>query len=288
MSNPMDRVCSNGLLFDGAIGTMLISAGLGGGTPAERWILDRPEEISRVHRAYAQAGAEVVTTATFGGNAVKLKKAGLQDLADEINAKGAALARDAAGTDCLVAGNMGPTGELLSPSGTLRPEDAEACFAAQAKVLADGGVDFFLLQTFFDLNEILAAIRGVQWVSDLPIFASMTFRNTPRGFATVMGNGPSESMAALVDAGASVVGANCSLGSDAMVELAGEIRQAVDIPVMAKPNAGVPRVENGRTTYSETVETFTANMAKISALGVQVIGGCCGTTPEFIRRMAKR
>ncbi len=287
MTDFMDRIRTGGLLFDGAIGTMLISAGLKGGTPADAWILERPEEIIKVHRAYARTGAHVVTTATFGANTVKLEKAGLHDRAHEINSRGASLAREAAGDVCLVAGNMGPTGELLFPSGTLTPERAEACFAVQARVLAEEGVDFFLLQTFFDLNEIRAAIRGVRSVSPLPVFASMTFRQTPKGYATVMGNPPRKSMVALVDAGASVVGANCSLGSRAMVGLAEEIRSAVDVPVMAKPNAGVPRVENGRTLYTESASTFVENMAEISGLGVEVIGGCCGTTPDYIRRMAQ-
>ena len=286
MSDLMDRA-HQGLLFDGAIGTMLISAGLKGGTPAEAWILERPGEILKVHRAYARAGAQVVTTATFGANSVKLEKAGLHDQVHGINFRGASLARRAAGHTCFVAGNMGPTGELLAPSGTLTPERAQACFAAQASALARGGVDFFLLQTFFDLKEILAAIGGVRSVSRLPIFASMTFRRTPKGYATVMGNTPPESMAALVEAGAFVVGANCSLGSGDMVELAGEIRRAVDIPVMAKPNAGVPKVEKGRTIYTESVSCFVRNMARISGLGVQVIGGCCGTTPDYIHSMSR-
>ncbi len=195
------------------------------------------------------------------------------------------MARETAGNNRFVAGNIGPTGELVFPSGPLSVEDAEKGFAVQAGCLADEGVDLFLVQTFFDLNEILAAIRGIQSVSRLPIFANMTFRKTPKGFATVMGNTVENSMGCLKDAGAQVIGANCSLGSNAMIELSREIRTAVSIPVMAKPNAGVPKVENGITRYTETAPEFAANMARISSLGVEVIGGCCGTTPEYIRLM---
>jgi len=281
----METVREKGLVFDGAMGTMLISAGLKGGMAAESWLLERPEEILRIHREYAEAGADIITTATFGGNPIKLEKSGLGNEVEQINATAAALARETVGNNGFVAGNIGPTGELLFPSGPLSVEDAEKGFAVQAGCLADGGVDLFLVQTFFDLNEILAAVRGIQSVSRLPIFASMTFRKTPKGFATVMGNTVGNSMCCLKDAGAAVIGANCSLGSNAMAALSREIRSAVAIPVMAKPNAGVPRVEGGMTRYTETAPEFAANMARISSFGVEVIGGCCGTTPEYIRLM---
>ncbi len=283
----VQKAMEKGLIFDGAMGTMLISAGLEGGKAAETWILEKPEEITKVHQGYFDAGADIITTATFGGNPVKLKKAGLEKKADEINEKAARLAKQVAGQERYVAGNIGPAGELLQPSGPLSVEAATDSFAGQADVLAKNGVDLFLVHTFFDINESIAAIKGIQSVSDLPIFAAMTFQEKNNGFATIMGNRVEPSMKALVDAGASVVGANCSIGSDRMIFLAEEIRQAVSTLVMAKPNAGSPQISDGKTFYTENAETFSENMRRIKSLGVEVIGGCCGSTPEFIRRIVQ-
>ena len=284
----IQEALEKGLIFDGAMGTMLISAGLEGGRAAETWILEKPEEITKVHQGYFDAGADIITTATFGGNPVKLKKAGLEKKTDEINEKAARLARQVAGKKRYVAGNIGPAGELLQPSGPLTVEAATESFAWQAGVLAENEADLFLVHTFFDVNESIAAIRGIQSVCDLPIFAAMTFQENPNGFATIMGNRVEPSMKALVDAGAAVVGANCSIGSDRMIFLAKKIRQAVSTPVMAKPNAGSPQIRDGRTFYTENAETFCENMHRIKSLGVEVIGGCCGSTPEFIRRIVQK
>ena len=284
----LQTIREQGLIFDGAMGTMLISAGLEGGKAAETWILERPEEITRVHQGYFDAGADIMTTATFGGNPVKLKKAGLEKKADEINEKAARLAKQVAGQARYVAGNIGPSGELLQPSGPLTIEAAKGSFARQAGALAENGVDLFLVHTFFDINESIAAIKGIQSVCDLPIFAAMTFQEHHNGFATIMGNRVEPSMKALIDAGALAVGANCSIGSDRMIFLAKEIRQAVSTPVMAKPNAGSPQTRDGKTVYSEDAKTFSENMHRVKSLGVEIIGGCCGSTPAFIRQMAQR
>lgn len=277
-----------GLIFDGAMGSMLISAGLEGGRAAESWILEKPEEIIKVHQGYFDAGADVITTATFGGNSVKLKKADLEKKAEEINEQAVRLARQVAGQERYVAGNIGPAGELLQPVGPLAVEAATDSFAGQADVLAKNGVDLILLHTFFDVNESIAAIRGIQSVCDLPIFSAMTFQENHNGFATIMGNGVEPSMKALVDAGAAAVGANCSIGSDRMILLAEEIRRAVSIPVMAKPNAGSPQVRDGKTFYTEDAKTFSENMHRIKTLGVEIIGSCCGSTPEFTRQIVRK
>jgi 5-methyltetrahydrofolate--homocysteine methyltransferase len=187
-----------------------------------------------------------------------------------------------------VAGNIGPTGEMLDPFGTLEAEDAKQCFADQAEVLASGGVDLFLIQTFFDLNEALAAIEGTRSVSGLPIFATLTFQEKKNGFHTIMGNPVENSMKELVDAGADAVGANCSIGSDAMVRLAAEVRRAVANPVLIQPNAGSPEVRDGIACYSEKAEGFADNIRRIKELGVEIVGGCCGSTPEFIRAVVGR
>ncbi len=284
----MKKVLKQGIIFDGAMGSMLINAGLQGGQTVEEWLLEKPEEISRVHQAYADAGAEVITTATFGGNSIKLEKADLKEKGELINSTAVKLARRVAKDSCFVAGNIGPSGDLMSPAGSLSVEAAKDCFATQAAVLTENGVDFFLIQTFYDLQELLAAVAGAQSVSDLPIFATISFQEKKNGFVTIMGNRVEESLKQLADAGVSVVGANCSIGSSAMVRLAGEMRKAVSIPVMAQPNAGAPSLKSGVAVYNEDPDIFSDNMLRIQALGVEAFGGCCGSTPEYIRSMVKK
>lgn len=281
----LSLIREKGVVIDGAMGTMLMEAGLESGLAPETWVLEKPEKILTVHQAFADAGADILITNSFGGNSIKLKKAGLDSRADEINGQAARLARSVARDKCLVAGNMGPCGELLQPMGLLTDEQVKDSFARQARVLAQNGVDLFLVQTFFSLQEIMLAIDGIQSVSDLPVIASMTFQETPRGFATMMGDKVAPSMKALMDAGVLVAGTNCSLGSATMIRLAGEVRRSVPIPVMAEPNAGVPEVRQGKTIYNEDAQTFAENMRRIKALGVEVLGGCCGTTPDHIRQM---
>ncbi|SMD01665.1 5-methyltetrahydrofolate--homocysteine methyltransferase [Desulfocicer vacuolatum DSM 3385] len=284
----LKNIETQGLMFDGAMGTMLIQAGLESGTVPETWVLERPEEIIKVHQGYADAGADVLITNTFGGNPIKLKKAGLDKKTEQINKVAAGLTKSIAKDQCLVAGNIGPTGELIQAGGTISEEAVKDCFAAQAQALVQGGVDLFLVQTFFNLKEIISAIQGIQSVSDLPVFASMTFQEYPKGFSTIMGDSVEYSMNALKDANALVVGANCSLGSDRMVLLAKEVRRAVSTPVMVAPNAGSPVVRQGKTRYSEDARTFSENMYAIKKLGVEVLGGCCGTTPEYIRQTIEK
>jgi len=178
-------------------------------------------------------------------------------------------------------------GDMLQPLGLITEEEATENFARQAKFLAENGVDLFIVETMFVINESLTAIRGIRTVSDLPIFATMTFEKGRNGFATIMGNQVSESMRTLANAGASAVGANCSIGSDMMIELAAEIRKSVDIPVIIQPNAGLPETINSQLIYPETPDIYAANLRQIKALGIEIIGGCCGTTPEYIRAISK-
>ncbi len=282
----MQKTKAQGLILDGAMGSMLISAGLKGGEASESWLLHRPEEISRIHGEYKTAGAEVLTTATFGANSIKLEKAGLAADMENINRTAVRLARSVASEECYVAGNIGPTGELLSPAGLLKVDQAKESFAAQASVLAASGADLFLIQTFYDLKELLAAIDGIRSVSDLPIFATMSFQEKKSGFVTIMGNRVQESMEKLLDHGVNAVGANCSISCSAMVRLAEEMRSAVSAPIIAQPNAGVPRLENGIAMYDEAPDSFGDNIEKIKSVGVDVVGGCCGTNPEHIKVMA--
>ena len=284
----LEKAKTRGLIFDGAMGSMLIRSGLTGGKASEIWNLENPLAVQAIHRAYFEAGSDVVTTNTFGGSPLKLKKVGIHQHSAEINTTAVRLVKEIAGPGQWVAADIGPIGEMLQPSGTLSFEAARDCFAEQAEYLAQGQPDLFIVETMFDLNESLAAIQGIRTVSDLPVFATLTFQLMPKGFATLMGNRVKESMQALLEAGAVVVGANCSLGSDVMVALAEDIRHSIDSPVMIQPNAGLPAAKGSDIFYPEDEEFFADNMAQIKSLGVEVIGGCCGSTPDYIRRVVEK
>jgi 5-methyltetrahydrofolate--homocysteine methyltransferase len=283
----LEELQSRILVFDGAIGTMLIRAGLPEGHPPDAWCLERPDAVARLHAAYAHAGADVLTTNTFGANRLKLAKAGLEHQCSAINQAAVQLAREQAGDEHFVAGELGPTGTWLPPVGDADHDHLVVTFAEQAALLANAGVNLIIIETMYDLREGTAALEGAQKACDLPIVACLTFDRKSRGFFTVMGNPAAESMRALQEAGAVVVGANCSLGSGDMCDLAAEIRRAVRGPVIAQPNAGLPEIRDGKTVYPEDVATFTANVQKMIELGVNVVGGCCGTTPEYIAGLAR-
>ncbi|PIE61393.1 MAG: methionine synthase I, cobalamin-binding domain-containing protein [Desulfobacterales bacterium] len=287
--NILEELKEKDLIFDGGMGTMLIARGLQGGNAPERWNLTRPEDILAVHSAYFDAGADVATTNTFGASALKLKKMGVTETMADIVTAAVKIAREAAGPDRFVAGDIGEAGEMMAPMGPLSKDDAHSCFKEQAEALAEAGVDLFIIETQFDLNMAVAAIQGVRAVTDLPIACTMTFKQTPKGFFTIMGNPPEESMKTLVGEGASIVGANCAMGSDTMVELAGPIRDAVDVPILIQPNAGLPETGPDNTViYPESADFFADNLMKIKALGVEMVGGCCGTTPDYIRTIYNR
>ncbi|MBU4446881.1 homocysteine S-methyltransferase family protein [bacterium] len=278
----LDHIHTKGLLLDGAMGTMLMRKGIKRGTIPELMNLEKPDIILDIHHAYLDAGSDMITTNTFGGSRIKLKKAGLENETENINRSAATIARQAVSQDQFVAGDIGPPGDMLQPFGLISSDEARQNFSEQAYFLADAGVDVFIVETMFDVNESLAAIRGIQSVSDLPIFATLTFENTSNGFNTIMGNPVSDSMKILVDAGATAVGANCSIGSDNMVKLAVEIRNCVKTPVIIQPNAGIPEMKESQLHYPESPAYYARNIKAIKDIGVEIVGGCCGTTPEYI------
>jgi methionine synthase I (cobalamin-dependent) len=282
----MQKVKQDGLVLDGGMGSMLISRGLKGGECAEQWNLDHPEVIQDIHQAYFDAGADVATANTFGASSFKMEKAGLGERVDAINTEGVNHARAAAGPGQVVAGDLGPVGEMFSPMGSMTVARAREIYVNQVGVIETAGVDLFLIETMFDLNEAVVALEAVQAVCAKPVFCSLTFNQTPRGFFTLMGNPVEASMQRLRDAGAAAVGANCSLGSDGMIALARQIRESVDIPVIIQPNAGMPQTgPDGTVSYPEDETVFAGNIKQIKALGIDIVGGCCGTTPSFIRQI---
>jgi 5-methyltetrahydrofolate--homocysteine methyltransferase len=281
-----EKIKKQGLLFDGAMGSMLIDKGLEGGQATELWNLTHPDHIRQIHQAYFDAGADVASANTFGATNSKLRQMGVTQSAEEINRAGVRLARQACGKDQYVAADMGALGDMLAPMGTLSEDEAIADYTLQAGILEDEGVDLFIIETIFDINIAFCAIKAIRSVSSKPVICSLTFKETPNGFFTIFGNSPGESMVKLVDAGAWAVGANCSMGSDSMVELAGQIRKSVDVPVIIQPNAGMPQTtRDNRVFYPEDEIFFAGNIRKIKDLGIEILGGCCGTKPAYIQKI---
>jgi 5-methyltetrahydrofolate--homocysteine methyltransferase len=275
------------ILFDGGMGTELIREGLPEGYCLELWNVEKPGQVEGVHRRYFEAGSDVVTTNSFGGSPIKLGAHGLDGRAFELNLAAAENAVKAKPEGKFVAGSLGPTGKFLKPTGEYEEKDFEKGFGLQAEALTKGGVDFLIVETMYDLREAICALRGARSRSPLPVFVTMTFNRTPRGFYTLMGNSVRQCLLELEKNEVPVVGTNCTLDSDGMADLVKEMRQETSLPILAQPNAGQPTISSdGKITYSQAVEDYLRHMPNIIQNGANLIGGCCGTDPNYIRRMA--
>ncbi len=272
------------VVFDGAMGTRLYDLGVFLNRCFDELNLSSPPLVEEVHRSYVDVGVDVLETNTFGANVVKLGKHGLGDKLDEINEAGAALARKAAGESLLVAGAIGPLGVRIEPWGPTAVEEAAEMFAAQAAALERGGVDLFSVETFFDMPEIEAAIRGVRSISRLPIVAQITLEDDGTSLEGVSPEVFGPRLAALpVDA----IGVNCSVGPAAMMEAVEKLAAAVDLPVIAQPNAGKPRVFENRNLYLCSPEYMATFASRFIAGGARIVGGCCGTTPDHLAAICR-
>jgi methionine synthase I (cobalamin-dependent) len=278
---------SKTVIFDGGMGSMLIARGLGPGESPETWNLEKPEAVAEVQRLYYEAGADVVHTNSFGASPVKLADRGLGDQAEQINRRAAEITKSVCPAGKLVAGDMGPTGKFLKPLGDLDPRDAEDSYRRQAEALLTGGADLISIETMFSLEETLAAVRAVKSLGNVLVIASLTYNRTKNGFFTMMGDGVVKAVKALEEAGADAIGSNCSLGSAEMIELTAAIRAATHQPVLIQPNAGKPLAVDDAVVYQQTPAEFAADGLRIKAAGADMIGGCCGTTPDFIKELAK-
>jgi methionine synthase I (cobalamin-dependent) len=268
------------LLADGATGTMLQGMGLPIGEAPERWTLEKPDAIRKLAQLYVNAGSDIIYTNTFGASRVHLARLGLDKQVMEVNAAAVKLAREA--NPAFVVGSIGPTGEMLDPYGDFSPDAAKESFAEQAQALAAAGVDGLVCETFTDLTEALMAVEAAQ-ATKLPVLASMAFDANGR---TMMGVTPEDAVTQLAAAGAVVVGTNCSVGPDSMEQVIRAMKAAgPKTLLLAKPNAGMPKVVNGQAIYDVSPATLAAFAAQMKALGVAVIGGCCGTTPEHLQAM---
>jgi len=270
-------------VLDGGMGSMMIEAGLAVGQCPETFDADK---IRWIHEQYVEAGADFLITCTFGANPLTLAKHGLADQTEAINRRNAGLAVEAAGERAYVVGDIGPSGELLAPMGTVAEDDLVAAFARQARALDEGGVEAFAVETMMDPTELRAAVRAVQSVSDKPLFASMTFTRTPRGFRTMFGTTPEQAVRLMEDAGVDVIGANCTLAPDEIPALVRELVQQTARPVFVEPNAGRPTTDGERVLYPP-VENLEQHIEAMIDAGARVIGGCCGTTPDYIRAVRR-
>jgi 5-methyltetrahydrofolate--homocysteine methyltransferase len=272
------------LVADGAMGSFLMKHGLEPGDAPELFNLDRPDVLKEVARLYLEAGAEVAQTNTFGGSALKLEVYGLENRTEEINRLAVRAVREIVGDRAYVSGSCGPCGRTLLPYGDAEPDDVRESFRRQIGALVEAGVDVVCIETMTDLAEAVLAIEAARAISaDIPIMATMTFDATPRGFYTIMGVDVPSAAAGLLGAGADLVGSNCGNGIENMIAIARKYRACTDAPMLIQSNAGLPQLVDGEVVYSETPEFMSERAIELQALNVQVIGGCCGTTPEHIR-----
>ncbi len=276
------------LVADGATGSNLQKMGLKPGKPPEDLIIDDPDTILKLASSFVEAGSDIVLTCTFGGTRMRMKDSKYQDRTPEVNLRAAEIARKAASkrTDVLVAGSMGPVGALIKPYGPLEAEEVKATFTEQAKALAEGGVDFLLIETMFAFEEATAAFDGARSVTDLPIVVSFSY---DRGTRTMMGVKPKDVIKRYSEMGAAVVGANCGTTLENMEAIVKEYAATVpNFPLWVKPNAGVPHmdVETEQGVYDMTPEDMANFAKKYVELGAKVVGGCCGNTPEHIAAIA--
>jgi len=274
------------VLLDGAMGTELDNHGLMG---RGRTNLDAPQAVIEVHRAYVQAGSDAVIANTLTMNRVYIETHGVDATVREVNRAGARLAREAAGSDRCVLGDLSSTGQLLEPYGTFRESQFEDAFREQAEALAEGGVDGFIIETVFDLREALCALRACKAVSKLPTIVSIAFQTDANGGRTMMGDTASQCARQLADAGADVIGANCGdLDPLQTARVVGLLREATDLPTAAQPNAGRPQLIGDKTVFDMAPAPFAEALTECVRAGARIVGGCCGTTPAHIEAVRRR
>ena len=276
------------LVSDGAWGTFLFEKGLRIGECPEQWNLINPEAVLEIAQSYINAGPDIISTNSFGASRVKLKQYNLEDYTVDINITAAKISREAAGNDKLVFGSIGPTGKFLI-TGEITVDELFHCFKEQSEALLKGGVDAILLETFYDMEEAKTAIDAIKKSTHLDVICSFTYDRQPdNSYKTLMGNTPSEITNALLNTGIEVIGSNCGSGFKNMLDIAKEIRTVNNnIPLLIQANAGLPRIEGDKITYNETPEFISPLIERLISSGVNIIGGCCGTTPEHIKTIRR-
>lgn len=277
------KLTENILLLDGATGSNLMASGMPRGICTETWVIEHKEIFQELQRAYIAAGSQVIYAPTFGGNRINLAKHGLTDQIEEINRTLVGYSRELAGDGVYVAGDITTSGSFITADGDYTYDDAFKMYQEQVKILADAGIDLIAAETMINIEETLAAVDAANSVCDLPIMCTMTVEADGSIFS---GGNAIEAAVSLEAAGADAVGINCSVGPDQLVSVVRSIKENVSIPVIAKPNAGMPTIDDkGNAVYSMNPEDFASYMKILIENGASVVGGCCGTTPAFIRAL---
>ena len=277
------KLTENILLLDGATGSNLMASGMPRGICTETWVIEHKEIFQELQRAYIAAGSQVIYAPTFGGNRINLAKHGLTDRIEEINRTLVGYSRELAGDGVYVAGDITTSGSFITADGDYTYDDAFKMYQEQVKILADAGIDLIAAETMINIEETLSAVDAANSVCDLPIMCTMTVEADGSIFS---GGNAIEAAVSLEAAGADAVGINCSVGPDQLVSVVRSIKENVSIPVIAKPNAGMPTIDDkGNAVYSMNPEDFASYMKILIENGASVVGGCCGTTPAFIRAL---
>ena len=280
------KVIENGkiLISDGGWGTYLHSLGLEVGACPEIWNVTQRDKVLSIPKSYIEAGADMVLTNTFGAHPVRLEHYGLQDRAFELNEAGASISREAACDEHFVLGSIGPSGAIIM-MGEVPEEKVYDGFRIQVEALAKGGADAICIETMSEIAEACLAIHAAKEFTDLEVICTFTYQKTVQGYyRSMMGVSPADMITAVKDAGADIIGANCGIGFDQMVEIVKEIREADNsTPVLVQANAGIPTIENAKTVFPETPEMMRPKVKELINAGANIIGGCCGTTPEHLR-----
>ena len=273
------------VILDGATGSNLREAGMPVGICPERWILAHPEVIERLQQAYVEAGSQILYAPTFSANRIALSMHEMQEHLQGFNRKLVELSKKASGGRAYVAGDMTTTGKLLEPRGDLSYQELYEVYQEQARVLAESGADLIVAETMMNVEETVVLLDAVQSVCELPVMCSLTVEADG---TALYGGTAAEAVETLQEVGAAAVGLNCSVGPDQLEAVVASMRSVANVPVIAKPNAGIPVMdEKGAAHYSMTPEQFAASMKRLVEKGAQIVGGCCGTTPEYIKVMAR-
>jgi 5-methyltetrahydrofolate--homocysteine methyltransferase len=273
------------LLADGATGTNYQTMGMEPGLAPEEWLFQAPDKVVELHRAFVDAGADMILTCTFGATSLRLSEGPLAGRGHEVNVRAAELAREAAGEHVLVAGSLGPSGQLIEPYGLLGPEAAREAFGEQAAALAEGGVDLLVLETIFAVEEAVWAVEGIREATTLPLVVSFSF---DMGTRTMMGLSPTDAAAAVLPLGIAAVGCNCGRSlADADLVVDELLAAAGEVPLWVKPNAGIPKVVGAEVVYEAGPDDLAAHVSRYVAQGARIVGGCCGSTPAHVEALAR-
>lgn len=281
-----ERLVQSGVvILDGATGSNLRKAGMPVGISSEQWVLEHPSVLQDLQRAYVDAGTQIVYAPTFAANCISLRNFGLQDRVWELNTKLVRISKDGVGNRALVAGDLTTTGLLMEPNGDLSYETLYQAYREQIKTLVDAGVDLLVAETMLGVDETVVALDAAQSVCDLPMMCTLTL--AADGTAMYGGNAV-EAVVSLQEMGAAAVGLNCSVGPDQLESVIANMKAVANVPIIAKPNAGMPVInDKGEAIYNMDAKTFAHHTKRLVEVGAGIVGGCCGTTPEYIRELYK-